>query len=128
MKHLIYIFLFCFVATGCSEVRTGPQNGDGIQTVELTPEIARKALVEMVIKLDPEKRDFYQIEKWRQEPLEKPLDGKMSIGPFFVDLKKKTYSRASGNPEQHFIMVEGGDFMFADNKWSATPIRLLSIS
>jgi hypothetical protein len=114
MNRLVATFaVSCFLLSGC-EAPEPPQ--PEAPPPELTPEIARTALVEMM-RVNADTVPHYPINELVRAQIEVHPTGYASAHAFSIHTAQKTWAVNSNGPG--CIWLINGDFAFSDGRWVA---------
>ena len=113
-------FIVVILVLACSMV------GCGTRSPELTPEVARAALIEMVRSDSRKDLKDFPLEKYLDSPAEKPPYGEWHWGFFDFDLQSKKYDYCVSRGRCDFNYE--GTFELRGGRWLATPPQCTSIA
>jgi hypothetical protein len=126
VRQLALIVIVISLIEGFAHFRIDPR-----VTTDLTPENAKAAIIEMLSSREKNSDPRFDVDGLRRQLMFASRNGLVIIAPFQVDLRRHTYRfYRGGNPpgDRPWIQEFGGVFTIKQNKWIATPIRIMAES
>jgi hypothetical protein len=100
--------------------------GCGTRAPELTPEVARSALIELIRSGSSKDLEDFPLEKYLHSPVEKAFEPGWRWGWFHFEVQRNKYDYCSSRGRCDFMYE--GTFELQGGRWVATPPQCTSIA